>query len=702
MTTRANRLANETSPYLLQHAHNPVDWYAWGPEALARAQAEDKPIFLSIGYAACHWCHVMEHESFENAAVAEFLNQHFVCIKVDREERPDIDDIYMSATVAITGSGGWPMSVFLAPDQRPFFAGTYFPPDGRGGRPGFLSLLRRIQEAWSTERESLFDQAEKLTEFIRQQANETVAAAVPRSALERATRELARTFDERFGGFGTAPKFPPHQGLRLLLRHYRHTQDPAVLKLVTATLNGMKNGGIYDHIAGGFARYSTDERWLVPHFEKMLYDNAQLAVVYLEAFQVTQDAEYQRVARETLDYVVREMQDERGGYYSATDADSEGEEGKFFVFLPEEIDDILGKDDAEAFCLYYDISVGGNWEGKNIPHTPHTLAYVAEELGMSVDALTAQLRESKAKVYAARQQRVPPLLDDKVLTAWNGLMIEAMALGYRVLGDARYLESAERAAHYLLRELSRPDGGLYRTARAGTAHIPAFLEDYAYLADALVSLYEASFDLSWLQRAETLAQRIVRDFSAEEPGAFFHTASDAETLIRRTREGHDGALPNPNAVAARALARLGVLLDRDDFSERATAAVVAYGQQIERVPRAFATTLSLVDFLLEGATELVLVGERDAPDTRAFASAIAQLYNPNGVLLHSAPSKPSQSPLAQGKTLLADRATLYVCRHGSCQRPIDDTELLRSALEAHRASQASPAQLTPPDAPRNP
>jgi uncharacterized protein YyaL (SSP411 family) len=694
MTEHRNRLAAETSPYLLQHAANPVDWYPWGDEALERARREDKPIFLSIGYAACHWCHVMERESFENPAIAELINRHYVAIKVDREERPDLDDIYMAATVAVSGGGGWPMSVFLTPEQEPFFAGTYFPPSDRYGRPGFPTLLTRIAELWEKERPSLFEQAKELTEHVRRQSLTAEPAPIQSASIALAVAQLAQSFDAQFGGFGTAPKFPPHQGLRLLLNEHRRSGDAHALEMARATLDGMKNGGIYDHVAGGFARYSTDERWLVPHFEKMLYDNAQLAVAYLEAFQVTSDPEYRRVAVETLDYVLKEMQGQDGGYFSATDADSEGEEGKFFVFLPEEIDDILGKDDAEAFCLHYDVTVQGNWEGKNVLNTPHPLEHTARELGTTPELLREQLTRARAAVYAARLERVPPLLDDKVLAAWNGLMIDAMAEGYRVLGDARYLESARRAARFVLDGLGRPDGGLYRTARGGLAHISAFLEDYAYVSDALVSLYEVSGERLWLDQALRLAELMLRDFGAEG-GAFFHTPSEQGGLIARVREGHDGALPNPNAVAARALARLGHHFDRPELLARAESALTVYATSIARAPRAFATTLRVLDFLLEGPTELVLVGAPGAADTLALARAISGVYLPNRLQTLADPTQPSELPSARGKTLVAGQAALYVCRHFSCQAPITSAEAVPRALEQDRAGREPRAALEP-------
>jgi uncharacterized protein YyaL (SSP411 family) len=684
MSARTNRLALETSPYLLQHAHNPVDWYPWGEEALARARAEDRPILLSIGYAACHWCHVMERESFEDEVIASLMNEHFVPIKVDREERPDLDEIYMAATVAISGSGGWPMTVFLSPDQRPFFAGTYFPPTDKYGRPGFSSVLRRIAELWKNDRAALLEQAAELTRHVRAQAELGQASEVGGEAIALAARQLEQSFDPRFGGFGRAPKFPPSRSLSLLLRHFRRSGEERALDMVRTTLDGMKNGGMYDHVGGGFARYSTDERWLVPHFEKMLYDNAELASVYLEGYQVTRDPEYRRVAAETLDYVVREMQSPDGGYYSATDADSEGVEGKFFVWTPDEIEEILGREEAEKFCLYYDITPGGNWEGHSIPRTRRSLAHIAAELGSAPDELAVSIARSKELVYQARRRRVPPLLDDKILVSWNGLMLSAMANGARVLGDTRYLESAERAATFLLDKLSRPDGGLYRTHRAGKSHISAYLEDYAFLADGLLSTYEAGGSARLLEQALRLVERMRSDFGDPDGAAFFQTASDHETLIARMREGHDGAIPNANAIAAQILVRLSRHLGREDLAQQGARAIEAYGASIRRMPRAFPSSLAVVDCLLEPPIELVLVGARDDARYRALASAVAGVYLPNRVEARVDPEQPHSAPfelpLVAGKTPVAGRAALYVCRNFTCQRPITDPAEVTSAL----------------------
>lgn len=685
-----NRLASETSPYLLQHAHNPVQWYPWGPEALARASAENKPILLSIGYAACHWCHVMERESFENEAIAQQMNDGFVCIKVDREERPDLDEIYMAATVALSGSGGWPMTVFLTPEQQPFFAGTYFPPADKYGRPGFPTLLSNISELWQSDRKTLLEQAAELSEHIAEQARVAAPLAIGRDALRSAARQLHGSFDQRYGGFGKAPKFPPCSGLSLLLRHHKHAPDESLLEMVTTTLDGMKNGGMYDHVGGGFARYSTDERWLVPHFEKMLYDNAQLASVYLDAHQVTRDAEYARVAKETLDYVIREMQEPGGAYYSATDADSEGVEGKFFVWALDEILEILGPEAGEHFATHYDVTAKGNWEGQNVLNTPRPLERVAEELGMPVPVLRAELERSRKQLYQARKARIAPLLDDKILTSWNGLMLSAMALGYRVLGHRHYLDSARTAADSLLARMARPDGGLFHTARGARAHVAGFLEDYAFLCDGLISLYEAGGGARYLREAERLAERLQQDFDDAQTGAFFNTAKDGEALILRPREGYDNAVPSANAVAARALSRLAAHLDREAYRERAARALRAYGKLIERSPRSFATSLSVVDFLLQSPLELALVGNPTEPGYEALRRALGERFLPNAIFAHVDPSEPASGlPLTEGKALVQGKAALYVCQGFTCRAPITDPAELDAALKAQAPAKSA-------------
>ncbi len=678
-----NHLAGETSPYLLQHAKNPVDWYPWGPEALERARRENKPIFLSIGYAACHWCHVMERESFENEALAALLNRHFVSIKVDREERPDVDEVYMAATVALSGGGGWPMSVFLLPDQQPFFAGTYFPPTDRHGRPGFATLLERIAELWEKDADALRVDAAALGAHVRGGFATQAPGAVGTREIGAAAEALSRAFDPVHGGFGAAPKFPPSSALRLLILYHRRSGDTQALAMVRTTLDAMKNGGIYDQLGGGFARYSTDERWLVPHFEKMLYDNAELSRAYLEAFQVTRDPEYERIVRETLDYVVREMQGPDGGYFSATDADSEGEEGKFFVWTLDELKAVLEREAAEHFAYVYDVSPGGNWEGRSILHRAHGVEDAAVALGLSPATLQSSLAASRERLYAARAERVPPLLDDKVIAAWNGLMIDAMAEGFRVLRDRRYLESAERAARYATTTLARPDGGLFRTAREGRAHLDAYLEDYAYLGDALITLFEASGRRTWLDHAKRLAGRLVSDFG-DAGGAFFATGKDHEVLVARPRDGHDGALPNANAVAARLLARLSRHLGDPERATRAREALEAYGGLVKRAPRAFATTLVAADLLENPPVELAVVGHAGDVAREALEAEIGRHYLPNRIVALLDPDEPKGEPLPllEGKTLVGGCAALYVCRRFACAAPVTspaDVALLLSS-----------------------
>ncbi len=676
-----NRLIHETSPYLLQHAYNPVDWYPWGPEALTLAKTQNRPILLSIGYSACHWCHVMERESFENEAIAALMNRHFICVKVDREERPDLDEIYMQATVTLNrGQGGWPMTVFLTPEQQPFFAGTYFPPDDRWGRPGFPSLLKKIAEVWEQDSQGLRAQAGDLTERLRAEWKTHLATSVERSALDDAAKEYAEAFDARYGGFGTAPKFPPATGLSLLLRCYRRSKDAAILEMVTKTLDAMAAGGIYDHIGGGFARYSTDDRWLVPHFEKMLYDNALLAKTYLEAYQLTKRPRYREVVCEILDYVLRDMTAPDGGFYSATDADSEGVEGKFFVWTPAQVSAALGnEEEARRLCVSYDITEQGNWEHHSIPNRLRPIEAVANDLGLTVEELTASMRHALPRLYRARSLRVPPALDDKVITAWNGMMISAMSEAGRVLGQPRYLEGARRAADFLLRCHNTESGGLLRTSRKEKAQHRAVLEDYAYLGEGLIDLYEATGEDRYLASARALADRMLSSFHDRERGGFYTTADDHEMLIARAREGADGAIPSGNAVAAMLLARLSFHDNRQDYRQAAADAIRAYGKQIARMPRAFAKSLAVVDLLTEGPVELALVGTSVQPESDRLEQVLRDSYLPNRIVARTRHTDGSAThPLLAGKSAVEGRPTLYVCRNFACQRP---TTVPQEALE---------------------
>ena len=696
-STRPNRLIHETSPYLLQHASNPVDWYPWGPEALQAAKAQNRPILLSVGYSACHWCHVMERESFENAAIALIMNRHFVCIKVDREERPDLDEIYMQATVTLNhGQGGWPMTVFLTPDQEPFFAGTYFPPDDRWGRPGFSSLLKKIAEAWEKDPTGLTNQARQLTERLKHELKAVSPATVSVSLLDEAVAQFLEDFDERHGGFGSAPKFPPSAGLSLLLRCYRRTGEPRTLQMVTRTLDAMADGGIYDHIGGGFSRYSTDDRWLVPHFEKMLYDNALLAKTYLEAYQVTKQASYRQVTTDVLDYILREMTDSTGGFYSATDADSEGVEGKFFVWTPAEIQSVLqNAEDTRQFCACYDITDQGNWEHRSIPNRLRPIEAVAKELNLTIDELHETIHRVRPLLYRARQERVPPGLDDKIITAWNGMMISAMAEAGRVLEGSRYIDGAMKAADFLLLVHRPSEGTLLRTSRQGRAHLDGVLEDYAYLAEGLIDLYEACGQERYLIAALQLGEKMVDSFRDEDQGGFYTTAKTHEPLIIRAREGADGATPSGNAVAVSALARLSFHYNRQDLREAAVGGIRAFGRQMARYPRAFAKTLAVVDLLAEGPIELALVGAPNDPGFETLQRAIREVFLPHRVIASSdGTGTPSSHPLLAGKGLVEGKAALYICRNFSCQRPLTDPREVTEALLAASRRTDQPPQLT--------
>ncbi|MCA9427584.1 MAG: thioredoxin domain-containing protein, partial [Candidatus Omnitrophica bacterium] len=565
-----NHLIDETSPYLLQHAHNPVDWRPWGEDALRKAREEDKPIFLSIGYSACHWCHVMEHESFENEEIAKFLNKHFISIKVDREERPDLDEIYMTATQMISGSGGWPMSVFLTPDLKPFYAGTYFPPDARYGRPGFRQILEALADAYVSRREEVNRNAENVTRTINGYlAAEASSATLSEKIIPDAVETLKNRFDPVYGGFGGAPKFPHTMDLMLLMRHYKGTEDAETLRMVTESLDKMARGGMYDQLGGGFHRYSVDAEWLIPHFEKMLYDNALLATTYLEGFQLTGDDRFKTIAREILDYVIREMQSEEGGYYSSTDADSEGEEGKYFVWTPSEIEEALGEKDARVFCEFYDVREGGNFEhGTSALSIPKTTAEVAEGLGLTVQEVNEVIDRSKPKLLEIRSKRVPPGLDDKILVDWNGLMISAMAFGSFVLDDPRYAESAKKAAEALLEHQWNGER-LLHTRRNGRSHLEGLLSDYSNLVYGLTDLFLATQESKWLERAIQIHQKMVELFEDPDEGGFFNTLGEQTDLIIRTKSGTDNAVPSGNSIAAINSVRLSSITGNPELEKQA-------------------------------------------------------------------------------------------------------------------------------------
>ncbi len=690
MTTTqfTNRLIHETSPYLRQHAHNPVDWFPWGEEALNRAKQLDRPIFLSIGYSACHWCHVMEHESFENEEIAKILNDHFVSIKVDREERPDLDQIYMASVQMLTGSGGWPMSVFLTPDLQPFTGGTYFPPDDRYGRPGFKRLLLHLAEVWRTRRADVEEAASQITGHLRDFGRlEKEEGELDASLLRQAIGGLTRAFDPRYGGFGQAPKFPHSMDLRLLLRCWKRFNDPHALEMVRVTLDHMAKGGIYDHLGGGFARYSTDERWLVPHFEKMLYDNALLVPCYLEAFQATGEPFYREIAEETLDWALREMTSPDGPFYSTLDADSEGEEGKFYVWTAPEIEQVLGKDEADLFCEVYGVEPEGNWEhGKNILHRVKTFGQYARLQGLSEEDLRRRLDASRRKLFEVRSQRIWPGRDEKALTSWNGLMIGALAQAAFVLDRRDYADAAGRAADFILTRMRGSDGRLLRTWSAGSEpKLNAYLEDYSFLLDGLVSLYEATFAPRWIEAALDLTEVMIDQFWDADEGGFFYTGRDHETLIARGKDPHDNAVPSGNSMAVTALLRLVKLTGRMDVQEKAETTLRLYRGLLAAHPLAAGQMLLALDFHLGPVQEIAIAGDPAAEDTRRLLRFLAAAYQPHRVLALRAPDFEEQKldellPLLSGK-ISKGPVTVYICQNFTCQEPLVGEESVRSAFQ---------------------
>ncbi len=691
-TKQANRLIYEKSPYLLQHAYNPVDWHPWGDETFDRARREDKPVFLSIGYSTCHWCHVMERESFEDREVADVLNRVFVCIKVDREERPDLDHLYMSVCQTLTGSGGWPLTVLLTPDRRPFFAGTYFPPKTARGRLGLIELAGRVEELWKRKRSALLDTADKILSDLQK-----ISAAAPgdmpgEELLHQAYEELSGRFDAKHGGFGIAPKFPTPHNLTFLLRYYRRTGSREALQMAEKTLSAMADGGIYDHIGFGFHRYSTDRFWLLPHFEKMLYDQAMLAIAYLEAYQATGNGKYAKVAEQIFHYVERQMTSPEGGFYSAEDADSEGEEGKFYVWSLWEIEEILGKEDAALFSAVYNIRRRGNFHdeatgaptGLNIPHITKPLAELARGLGLPAAELQARLAAMREKLFAVRKKRVHPHLDDKILTDWNGLMIAALALAGRVLQNSRYTQTASRAAGFILARLKK-DGRLLKRYRDGEAALPAHLDDYAFFIWGLIELYESSFEAGCLAEALSLNQTMIKHFWDRKSGGFFFTADDAEDLIIRHREAYDGAIPSGNSVAALNNLRLARLTGNLRLEEIAAKTIRAFSSGLRQTPHAYTQLLAALDFLLGPAFEIVIAGDPNAEDTQGMLAKLYQVFLPGKAVLLR-PTRDSGpifelAPHIRNYQSLQGKATAYVCRNFSCQSPVTDAESLLELLK---------------------
>lgn len=666
-----NRLANESSPYLLQHATNPVDWQPWDEASLSVARDQQKPIFLSIGYSACHWCHVMEHESFEDDRIAKLLNDSFVCIKVDREERPDLDQIYMQAVQMLTGRGGWPMSVFLTPELQPFFGGTYWPPQRRHGMPGFDEVITAVLDAWTNRREQAVEQAANLTARIRDTVIHAEHRAIDLQLLQTATRKICTQFDFANGGFGQAPKFPHSMIVQFLLRMWSRDRDrnSDLLDIATKTLDRMAAGGIYDHLAGGFARYSVDARWLVPHFEKMLYDNALLADSYLDAFAATGNPHYCDVAQEVCSYVLQYMTDEAGGFHSTEDADSEGVEGKFYVWTVDEVEEVLGKPLAERFCYVFDVTEHGNFEGKNIPNLPKTLNQCASIKGWDVVQLGHDIAEAKVKLLARRNTRVRPAKDDKVLTSWNGLMIHAMARAGAMLDSAEFAQAAARAADFVLQTMRRDDGRLLHTWRNGEPKLDAYLDDYANLANGLVTLYETTFEDRWLETAVELAEIILAHFAADD-GGFFYTADDHEALIARTKDVQDSSVPSGNAMSATLLLRLGHLCGRTDFLDAAENTLSIAHHMIGEYPLAVGQMLIAAD-LSNGPVKQIVIAE--SAET-SHAQLIRKRYLPRSVV--AAPSNAvCLSALSEGRMSDGGPPRLFVCEQATCSRPVEGSAI---------------------------
>ncbi|WP_024832893.1 thioredoxin domain-containing protein [Ruminiclostridium josui] len=664
-----NKLVNEKSPYLLQHAYNPVDWYPWGPEAFARAVSEDKPIFLSIGYSTCHWCHVMERESFEDEEVAHILNRDFICIKVDREERPDIDSIYMSVCQALTGHGGWPLTVFLTPDRQPFYAGTYFPKEDSRGFMGLISLLESVKEAWDSKRDNLLESAKNIIEHLTQE-EVSIETEISKDIIHEAFTHFKYNFDSKYGGFGASPKFPSPHTLLFLLRYWYTQKEPFALEMVEKTLESMKNGGIFDHIGFGFSRYSTDKKWLVPHFEKMLYDNALLAIAYGETYSATGNKNYEETARQILDYVQRDMTSQLGAFYSAEDADSEGVEGKFYVWSQEEVISVLGSKDGDEYCKLFDITSPGNFEGLNIPNLIETGTLSEQQKHFA--------EECRKKLFAHREKRIHPYKDDKVLTSWNGLMIAAMAYCGRIFSEERYIESAKRCVDFIYKKLIRTDGRLLARYRDGESVFPAYLEDYAFLVWGLLELYEATFTTIYLKRAVKLTDAMLNLFGEKNSAGLFLYGHDSEKLISRPRESYDGAIPSGNSVAAMNLLRLARITGHHEYENRAKAIIDFFSNQMEAAPTGHSYMLcSYMYSISDISSEVVITGTKHKELVDTYNSK----YLPFAVAISNiTPELTEIAPFVEGYKEQNDKTAAYVCRNYSCMEQITEAKKLAEVL----------------------
>jgi uncharacterized protein YyaL (SSP411 family) len=694
---RPNRLISEKSPYLQQHAYNPVDWYPWGQEAFKRAAEESKPVFLSIGYSTCHWCHMMEKESFEDEEVARLLNEAFVCIKVDREERPDLDGMYMKVCQIMTGSGGWPLSIVMTPDKKPFFATTYIPKENQFGRIGFKGLIPRIKALWDSCQSEFLATAEEITVALKQSEKESLSTAqveaLNKSTMDEAFESLCANFDDRNGGFGVAPKFPTAHNLTFLLRYWKRTAHQKALWMVEKTLSSMYRGGVFDHVGFGFHRYSTDSRWFVPHFEKMLYDQAMLTMAYTEAYQVTRKEEYAQVAHETIGYILREMTAPEGGFYSAEDADVEGEEGKFYLWTEEEMMQILNREEAELLTKIFDIQKCGNFveeatqqkNGKNILHMQKPPIELASELKIHPEQIRARIESSRQKLFAARERRVHPGKDDKILVDWNGLMVAALAKAAQVFDEPRYVVAAKKAVDFIIERMLDFDRRLFHRYRSGEAAVHGFLDDYAFFIWGLLELYEASSEVKYLQLTITLTDTALRHFWEEEQGGFFFTADDAEDFLVRNKEAYDGAYPSGNSVMLLNMLRLARMTAKAHFEEKATRMLRSFSAIISRMPAAHTQFLSALDFAIGPSHEVVIVGNPQAKDTMSMLNALRKEFVPNKVVLFRPINveHPEITCLAEfTREMFSPKgvATAYVCRNHACNLPTTDVEKMLKLL----------------------
>lgn len=677
-----NRLINETSPYLLQHAQNPVDWYPWGNDAFNRAKNEDKPILLSVGYSACHWCHVMESESFENLAIAEIMNEKFVCIKVDREERPDVDSIYMSAVQAMTGQGGWPMTVFLTPNGEPFFGGTYFPPQDRGGLPAFPRVLEVMADTYRDKRSEVLETSQKLISHIRGiSPKDNDLEILESKIIDTAFSKLQDNFDNKYGGFGLQPKFPQPMIYEFLLKYYIKTGLPEALEMVEVTLNNMAAGGIYDHLRGGFHRYSTDTYWLVPHFEKMLYDNALLIRLYLHAYQVTGNNTYRVVVEETLDYVIAEMTDKSGGFFSSQDADTEGEEGKYFVWRPEEIEDLLGKEQGSLFNKYFNVDIDGNFEGMSILNVTMSKSDFMFSEGLEKSEFENLISQSKSLLLESRATRTSPGIDDKILTSWNSLMIGAFAEAGSILGRSDYASIAERGADYILKTLVTEDR-LLRTSRNGQAKLQGYLEDYSFLVNSLILLHEATLSQKWLNAAIKFTENMINLFWDKKNKQFYDTGIDHESLIIRPINFQDNAIPSGAAIAADVLLKMAVITGRKEFEQYGKDALKSSVPMLNQYPLGAGNWLCVLDFYLDKTKEIVVLGKSKSCDTKELVAEVFRHYIPNRVFVGNDVEDETVSnlPILQRKNLVNGKATAFVCEDYVCSLPSSTPESFAKQL----------------------